>query len=820
VALLSRAAALKREGPVARYLPYTAHVAPAVVATAAGEYVQAFRLAGASFESADDETLNGWHERLNVLWRNLASPQVALWTHVIRRRERVGARPAARAAAGGGFAERLAAKYGERLAGETLMVNELYLALVWRPVTGAAVGWAARRLARRSARETAVSIRDAVEACDKLAHLVAASLARYAPERLSVYTRNGRPYSQLLEYLGVLVNAESQPMALPWGPVANALATTRPLFGHEVLEYRLPTATRFGAMLGIKEYPGVTAVGLLDGLLAAPFPFVLTQSFAFLSKATAQGLLQRQRARMANAGDFAVTQAEELDAALDELTGNAFVMGDHHFTLQVLAEPAAGADRLAGLNTAVAAARSLLADTGMAVAREDLALEAAFWAQLPGQFALRPRKAPISSRNFAAFVPFHNHANGRADGNHWGESLATFVTRARSAYHFSLHASDPAEADGGSRTDAGHTLLCGPTGSGKTVLVGFLVALLARRGVSQVVFDKDHGLEILVRALGGTYLPIDAGRSSGCNPLQLPDTPATVEFLREWLGVLVRSERPLSAAESADLEQALRGARALPPAARRLSRLLEFLDATRPDGLYARLARWCAVTDGEYAWAFDAPQDALAGQLAGRPLIGIDVTDLLASEAIRGPMMLYLFHCIRRLLDGRRLVCWADEFARLLADPAFERFAHDGLKVWRKLDAVFCAATQSPADALGSPIARTIVEQTATKLFMPNPDGQAADYVGGFGLTEREFALVKTELVPGGRQFLVKQGHASVVCELDLKGFEAELAVISGRAASVARLHRLIEELGPDPADWLPRFEAGVGRGRTAGAVR
>ena len=42
----------------------------------------------------------------------------------------------------------------------------------------------------------------------------------------------------------------------------------------------------------------------------------------------------------------------------------------------------------------------------MTVAREDLALEAAFWAQLPGNFPMRPRKAPITSCNFAAMVPF------------------------------------------------------------------------------------------------------------------------------------------------------------------------------------------------------------------------------------------------------------------------------------------------------------------------------------------------------------------------------------------------------------------------------
>jgi type IV secretion system protein VirB4 len=54
-------------------------------------------------------------------------------------------------------------------------------------------------------------------------------------------------------------------------------------------------------------------------------------------------------------------------------------------------------------------------------------------------------------------------------------------------------------------------------------------------------------------------------------------------------------------------------------------------------------------------------------------------------------------------------------------------------------------------------------------------------------LTEREFRLIKDQLEPGSRMFLVKQAHHSVVCQLDLKGFDAELAVISGRAAKVTR---------------------------------
>jgi type IV secretion system protein VirB4 len=800
--------ALSREAVVAEHIPYAAHVAPNVARTLGGDYVQAFRLAGASFESADDEELNNWHERLNVTWRNVAGPNVALWTHVIRRRETVQSVPVQ----GTSFADGLADKYQQRLSGETLMINEICLSLVYRPVTGAATGLAARWLSQRARGTDMGDLTDALDVCEKLGQTLRAALARYEPETLGVYPRAGRAHSRLLEFFAHLVNGEWRPVPLPSAPLNQALATTRLIFGSEVIEYRLATQTRLGAMLGIKEYPTPTTVGMLNALLSAPFEFVLTQSFSFLSKATGQGLLQRQRARMSNAGDFAVSQAAELVDALDALTSNEFVMGDHHFTLQVLAETSGipvgdAALRLKRLNDSVALARALLADTGMTVAREDLALEAAFWAQLPGNFALRPRKAPITSRNFSALAPFHNFPTGRATGNHWGDALSLFITSARSPYHFSLHASDPKDPDGGSRKDTGHTFICGPTGSGKTVFIGFLVAMLARLDVTQVLFDKDRGLEILVRGLGGQYLPIRNGEATGFNPLQLPATPGNLEFLKGWLRELARGSSPLTTREESDLDHALRGTLALDHAARRLSRLIEFTDSTRPEGIHARLARWCNSTGGDYAWAFDNQEDALHARLDGQSVVGFDVTEFLDNEVVRPPITMYLFHCVRQLLDGRRFVCWGDEFSRLLSDAAFEQFAKDGLKVWRKLNGVFCAATQSPSDALASPISRTIIEQTATKVFFPNPDANASDYIDGFGLTEREFKLIKEQLEPGTRMFLVKQGHDSVVCGLDLKGFDAELAVISGRTSAVARLQQIIAEVGEDPAQWLPRFQ-------------
>jgi type IV secretion system protein VirB4 len=583
-------------------------------------------------------------------------------------------------------------------------------------------------------------------------------------------------------------------------------------FGHDAIEYRTPSESRTAAVLGIKEYATPTVVGMFNRLLSAPFSFVLTQSFAFLSRAAGQGLLQRQIYRMENAGDLAVSQSAALSKALDALSSNEFAMGEHHLSLQVLTEPSAAgpvrdSDRVKELNDAVATARSMLSDTGMVVAREDLALEAAYWAQLPGNFPMRPRKAAITSRNFASMAAFHNYPVGRAHGNHWGEAATMFMTRARSPFYFSLHASDPNDPDGGSQKDTGHTFICGPTGSGKTVFIGFLISMLQLKEVSQVIIDKDRGLEILVRALGGEYVPLVTGAPTGFNPLQLPATTGHSEFLKAWLRCLVApiSPKDLTVRQQEDLDQALAGTLSLETPQRRLSRLIEFLDPTDPEGMHARLAPWCESTRGDYAWAFDNIEDSIVPRLQCQSMIGIDVSEFLGHPVLRAPVTLYLFHLVRQLLDGRRLVCWMDEFWRLLADPAFESFAKEGPKTWRKLNGVMCLATQSASDVLSSPISRTIVEQTPTKIFFPNPEADCEEYTGGFGLTEREYRLIK-QIEPGSRMFLVKQGHQSVICQLDLRGFDDELRVISGRASELARMQRIMADTGTDPENWLDTF--------------
>src|SRR5688572_1211764 len=172
----------RREAQVRDHIPYTAHVAEHVVRTVAGDYVQSFRVGGVSFEAADNVDINVRHARLNVLLRTIASPHVAIWTHVIRRH--LAIQPARYS--DGGFAQRLHDRYAERVAHDSLMANELYLSIVYRPMAGRTTGLAARLLSKSDRQGAALEQTDSLDHCAHLRQTVVEQLSAYEAEALGV----------------------------------------------------------------------------------------------------------------------------------------------------------------------------------------------------------------------------------------------------------------------------------------------------------------------------------------------------------------------------------------------------------------------------------------------------------------------------------------------------------------------------------------------------------------------------------------------------------------------------------------------------------
>lgn len=800
---MKRAASAQREVDVSTNIPLACHLTPSILLTHEGAFLCVLRLAGAAFECTDDGPLNNRHDRLNRIMLGLADPRITLWQHIVRRQENNypdGEFPL-------GFAADLNAKYAAHVGGIDLMANELYLTVVFRPqnalerITATMARWFsaddAAMIEKQNA-EYSAQLNEIVESLE-------ASLGFYDVERLMVYQQGGALFSAPAEFYGFLVNGEWERVGIAACPLNLLVSSSRPIFGSETLEVRGPTSSSYAAMLGINAYPAQTTTTFLEGLLSVPCEIVVTQSFKFDRQDASLRKLNITETKMENAGDAARSQIGELADVADDLVSGDVAMGKQHYSVMVKA------DSLEQLRTNIALVRAILTNAGIRSAREDLVNEAAFWAQLPGNFAQRPRLSLINSRNACGFLPLHNFPMGRRTGNHWGDALSMLLTSGGTAHYLNLHASDPQAVNGGGKKDVAHTELLGPNGSGKTAVAMFSLCMMQKYGVTSILFSKDRDTEITVRALGGVFYPIKINVPTGWNPFSLSlDEGGTLPYLRRLVRKLVtRGAAPLTFAEEKSIDGAIDSVMRLDFDKRRLGRVMSFL-AKGEGSIHDRLSKWCYSSeagraDGVNAWVFDNLIDTLAATLGAYKTTGFDLTEFLDDSELCPPINMHLLHLTSRLIDGRRIAVFISEFWKALGDPQFSAYAKDMLKTLRKQNGFVVLDSQSPSDALTHPISRTLVEQVATLILFPNPGADRKEYMEGLGLSQREFDLIKTDMPEGQGYFLLKQGHNSLVLQLPLAGFK-ELSVLSARTNNIALMERLMAQHGAAPHLWLPHF--------------
>ncbi|MGA0564778.1 VirB4 family type IV secretion/conjugal transfer ATPase [Ancylobacter sp. VNQ12] len=781
----------RRERPVGSHVPYTRHVDDHIVKTRDGLVLTIFKLDGYSFETSDISEVNARLLGRNDVVRTLANSRFALAAHIIRRE----VKPHIESTFDNPFCAELDARYNEALSKRRMFVNDLYLTIVRRPLQGQAGTFdvmLTKLLGRKDAAGESVARQTALNELRDVATAVRESLAGYGARQLGVVSRDGVWFSEPLEFLVQLLNGGiARPMHLPRMDLADALSLKRIFFGRNAIEIRGagPADTRFGAMVSIREYPAQTGPGSFDNLLRVPHEFIATQTFAIVDRPEAAKQIDRVARQVDMSDEAGSIVAEHLDEARDELLASEAIYGEHHMTVMCL-----GRD-LAEVGAAVTAVGAALTDRSVIWVREDLNCEPAFWAQLPGNFAYIARKSVISSKNFAGFTSLHNYPSGRPSGNHWGPAISVFETTSQTAYYYNHHV-----------RDIGNFTVVGPTGSGKTVFLSFIAAQTQRilPRPKLVFVDKDRGAEIFIRALGGQYATLVPGEPTGFNPLSLPDTAANREFLYQLFAFMLRpaSGTELSASEEQVIRNAIHASLGAGPAGRTLkafSTLLRGRIRAGEGDLLARLESWMRAD--QRGWLFNNEED----QFSLSSVFGFDMTRVLDDPVIRTAALMYIFHRTEELLTGDPVMIFLDEGWRLLDDDVFAFFIRDKLKTIRKQNGIIGFGTQSAADIVRSKASNTLIEQTSTNIFFPNPKADDESYRQAFRLSGREVHWIRSTPAES-RSFLIKHGRDSVVARLNLGGMADLIKVLSGRTETVAELEALRARVGGDPSVWLPIF--------------
>jgi len=772
-----------RTAGLADFLPWAALVAEGVVLNKDGSFQRTARFRGPDLDSATPAELVATTGRLNNALRRVGSG----WAIFVEA-QRVPAQSYPRSHFPDPVSALVDRERAEQFAEEGAHFESRYfLTLVWMPPAEEAAraeGWLYEGRSKAGV-DPWEQVKGFIDRTDRLLQLVEG----FVPE--VGWLDDG----ETLTYLHSTISTRRQRVRVPETPMhLDALLADEPLVGG--LEPRL--GNQHLRTLTIVGFPTVTFPGLLDELNRLAFPYRWATRAVMLDKTDAIKLLTKIRRQwfakrksiaaivkevMTNEASVlmdsdAANKAADADQALQELgtdqIGHAYVTA----TVTVWDADAGLASEKLRLVEKVVQGRDFTAMP------ETLNAIEAWLGSLPGHVYANVRQPPISTLNLAHMIPLSAVWAGPERDEHFGAPPLLFgKTEGSTPFRFSLHVGD-----------VGHTLIVGPTGAGKSVLLA-LMALQFRRYPKAQVFAFDFGGSIRAAALamGGDWhdlggaLSDDAAEPVALQPLAKVDDASERAWAAEWLAAILAKEGvAIDPAAKEYLWSALGSLASAPAGERTLTGLAVLLQS---QALKQALQPYCL--GGPYGRLLDAEAERL-----GEADVQAFETEGLTASGAAPAVLSYLFHRIEGRLSGQPTLIIIDEGWLVLDSPAFAQQLREWLKTLRKKNASVVFATQSLADIETSTIAPAIVESCPTRVFLPNEraiEPQITAVYRRFGLNDRQIEIL-SRATPK-RDYYCQSRRGNRLFDLGLGDIALAFAAASAKSDQL-RIAELMEAHG------------------------
>jgi len=587
-----------------------------------------------------------------------------------------------------------------------------------------------------------------------------------------------------MRFFGKMINLNDKRYPLSPCDMSEHLISRRIAFGNRSLELIGERSKHFGAMLSLKEYNEVS-VAALDKILQLPQEFIISQSIDFINRNKALAAFDYQHYILDVSGDEQLKYLSGLDSIIESDSGSMTDYGKQQITIMLINK------NTRGLQANITRTLEKLYELGLVTIREDIFSEHCYWSQLPANFKFLRRQRAINIARIGGFASLHNFPAGSREYNHWGDAVTIFRTVLGTPYFFNFH-------DGSN----GHTAIIGPLGSGKTVLLNFMVCQSRKFNNKLYYFGYNHSGKIFINALGGRYLSITTKLKHPdalkINPLNLAKTEKNQKFLSDWFRYLVTyGQNQISNKELKLIPQIVR--KIIFAKINKLSKAAKFFESKDTQNIHKKLAIW--HSQGKYAFIFDHEDE---NDLSENIINAFDLTPILKQKALLVPIISYLLYKIEQSLDGQPTMIVLDEAWKLIDNYAIGPDINDFLTRLKAKNCIAIFATESITDVAKSSITKAIYNFVTTNIFLPNPN-PTNYYKTTFGLNNEEFQLLFA-MSRDNHHFLLKHGEDTVIAALDLSTINEIIAVLSANKTTIAIMEKLKKEHGANPQDWIPYF--------------
>lgn len=807
----------KKGASLADYLPWAALVAPGVVLNKDGSFQRTARFRGPDLDSATPAELVGTTQRLNSALRRLGSG----WAIFVEAQ-----RNSATTYPDGAFPDSASAlldverreqfegagqgplPWSDRRSDGELFESSYFMTFVWLPPAEEASrmeNWLYEGRATNGVDPWEL-LKGFVDRTDRVLNLVEG----FVPE--AIWLEDG----ETLTYLHSCISTARHRVRVPEIPLhLDALLVDQPLAGG--LQPRLGDAHL--RTLTVIGFPSATFPGVLDDLNRLAFPYRWSTRAIMLDKTDATRLLTKIRRQwfakrksvaailkevMTNEASIlvdtdAANKAADADAALQDLGSDQ--IGQAYVTATVAVWDA----DLSIADAKLRLIEKVIQGKDFTCIAEGVNAVEAWLGSVPGHVYANVRQPPLSTLNLAHMIPLSAVWAGPAEDEHLRAPPLFFArTEGSTPFRFSLHVGD-----------VGHTLVIGPTGAGKSVLLA-LMALQFRRYENNQIFAFDFGgsIRAAMLAMQGDWHNLGGNPSSGQGAddplalLTLADLSDDVDldavslqplgrihhlperaWAADWLvDILLREGVPVTPEVKELLWSALTSLASAPVQERTLTGLTVLLQSSP---LKQALRPYCI--GGPYGRLLDAEHERL-----GDASVQAFETEGLIGTGAAPAVLAYLFHRIEQRMDGRPTLLIIDEGWLALDDGGFAEQLREWLKTLRKKNASVVFATQSLSDIDGSRIAPAIVESCPTRLFLPNEraiEPQITQIYRRFGLNNRQIEIV-ARATPK-RDYYCQSRRGNRLFELGLGPIALALCAASSKSDQAA-IDRIITDAGRD----------------------
>lgn len=564
---------------------------------------------------------------------------------------------------------------------------------------------------------------------------------------------------EMLKYFHFCINGYNHTFTLPkngWIDLDYRLASQDILRGFEVkVGANFVGIVSVGDGLPLETYPAI-----LHALSTLEFEYRWSTRYTFLDKVSATKLLnyitdyhyqaresasQMLKNRMGGEGTVrvnrsALTFADQAEDALEKIETAGLNVGKFTCSIVIFDE------NKASLNEKLKLVQNVLSIVNLNGKIEQANAFDAFLGAIPGMVRNNQRKWIIDTVNLADLMPTtsvwagydKNPCRYYATNN---PPLFYASTEGNTPFRGCLHVGD-----------IGHTLIMGPSRSGKSVLLNFLATQHFRyKDAKAFIFDLGHSSMPLCYAMNGSHYDIGADDFTlTFKPLEYLNGE-DFNFVCQWIAELAEiNGMHVTSKDRVDISEILKVIKEEATFEQRTLSYFYHQIKPRNRPLSEAIKQYVHADSSSNNFItrlFNAQEDKLS--MSRFTVFELERLSKLGSHVLI-PTIKYLFQMIFRQLNGEPTMIILEEAWLIFKTPVMQNMVEEWLRTVAKKNCLIVLCTQQISDILNSDISDVLLDQCATKIFLPNNElinnERGAEAYYKIGLNNKQVDMIANAL--------------------------------------------------------------------------